>query len=223
MRKTLLCCLLLMGCVPDPGTLEDGLTDCIPQGELADDVLVLVDGNGGQVLATRPLVAPLVETTPERVALDLSRALGRASFVGSPDSELWPFLVEGPSIQGEADTYVTDRSGTALLRASIMYNGEGRLFEPAEWSAGEVYSPAVRSSFSTPTCTRTPDPVEVSVVPLGTSSRTRKRQYAAMTVLSQAVASGPRRTSAVIFGVRTGVPSMYSTFWLFSSRSERSR
>lgn len=223
MRKTVLCCLLLIACVPDARTLEDGLTNCIPQGGLADDVLVLVDGNGGQVLATRPLVAPLVETNPERVALDLSRAMGRASFVGSPDSELWPFLVEGPRTQGEADTYVTDRSGTVLLRASIVYNGEGRLFEPAEWSAVEVSSPAVRSSFSTPTCTRTPDPVEVNVVPMGTSSRTRERQYAAMTVLSQVVASGPRRTSAVIFGIRTGVPSMHSTFWLFSSRKEPGR
>jgi hypothetical protein len=213
-------CLLLLGCGSEARWLEDGLTECVPQGEGHDDLLVLIDGNGGQTLATSPLVTPSSLSTPELVGLAISQTAGQATFVGSQESELWPFLVEGPSTQGEGEIHVTDRAGKLLLRASIAFDGEGSIFTPTTWSSNAVFQPRIRSHYLTPTCSRTADPTDIAVVPLGTSSKTRERLYAAMTNLSSAVGKGPRRTSAVIFGIRTGVPALYSTFWLFSSRKE---
>lgn len=209
---------LLVGCGPGAAaSLEEGLADCLPQGALADDTLVLVDGAGQQVLATLPFLPPQTERTPELVAQELSAAHGQAVFVGTPDSDLWPFLVQGPRTEGEAETFVTDRSGRLVLRASIAWDGEGSIFTPSAWGRAEVFKPYFRRSDVTPTCSRTAEP-SVAVVPVGTSQKADDWQYAAVTALSRVVAYGPRQNSAVVFGIRTGVPALFSTFWLFSSR-----
>lgn len=220
MRRCFLLFPFLFGCGPRAApSLDDGLADCIPQGDLVGDTLVFVNGNGEQVLATLPFVAPQVEKTPDFVARELSLAHGQAVFVGNPLSDLWPFLVQGPRTEGEAETLVTDRSGGIVLHASIAWDGEGSIFAPAAWGRVEVFQPYLRTHVVTPTCTRTADP-ELAVVPVGTSQKASTRLYAAVTTLSRTIASGPRRNSAVVFGIRTGVPALYSTFWLFSSRSE---
>lgn len=212
--------MLLVSCGPGAAfSLDDGMADCLPQGGLANDTLLFIDGNGEQVLATMPFLAPQTERTPELVAQELSASHGQAVFVGNSDSDLWPFLVQGPRTEGEAETFVTDRSGSIVLRASIAWDGEGSIFAPSAWGQSEVFRPFVRRHVVTPTCTRSSEPT-VAVVPMGTSQKASARQYAAVTTLSRAVASGPRRNSAVVFGIRTGVPALYSTFWLFSSRSE---
>lgn len=212
--------ILPIGCGPGVAqSLSDGLADCIPQGDLASDTLVLIDGNGEQVLASMPFVAPQTARTPESVAQEISASHGQAVFVGNSDADLWPFLVQGPRTEGEAETFVTDRSGSLVLRASIAWDGEGSISAPSAWGQSEVFRPTVRRHAVTPTCTRSAEPT-VAVVPMGTSQKASARQYAAVTTLSRAVASGPRRNSAVVFGIRTGVPALYSTFWLFSSRSE---
>lgn len=212
--------LSLVGCGPSSArSLEDGLADCLPQGDLAADALVFINGNGEQVLATLPFLAPQSERTPELVAEELSASHGQAAFVGNSGSDLWPFLVQGPRTEGEAETFITDRAGTIVLRASIAWDGEGSIFTPSAWGRVEVFQPYFRSHVVTPTCTRSADP-DVAIVPAGTSQKASARLYAAVTTLSRAVAGGPRRNSAVVFGIRTGVPALYSTFWLFSSRRE---
>ncbi len=212
---------LLIGCGPGAArSLEEGLADCLPQGALADDALVFVDGAGEQVLATLPFLPPQTERTPELVAQELSAAHGQAVFVGNPDSDLWPFLVQGPRTEGESETFVTDRSGSLVLRASIAWDGEGSIFTPSAWGRPEIFKPFLRRADVTPTCSRTAEP-GVAVVPVGTSQKASDWQYAAVTTLSRVVAGGPRQNSAVVFGIRTGVPALFSTFWLFSSRQRR--
>ena len=212
------CSVLLASCGPGAAlSLEEGLADCLPQGELVNDSLVFVDGTGQQVLATLPFVPPQAERTPELVAQELSAAHGHAVFVGAADSDLWPFLVQGPRTEGEAETFVTDRSGCVVLRASIAWDGVGSIFIPAAWGRAEVFNPSLRQLAVTPTCSRTAEP-SVAVVPVGSSQRASAWRYAAVTTLSRVVAPGPRRNSAVVFGIRTGVPALSSTFWLFSSR-----
>lgn len=212
--------LSLVGCSPSSArSLEDGLADCLPQGDLSDDALLFVDGNGDEVLAILPFLAPRSERTPELVAEGLSVAHGQAAFVGNSESDLWPFLVQGPRTEGEAETFITDRSGTVVLHASIAWDGEGSIFTPSAWGRAEVFRPYIRNHVATPTCTRSAEP-NVAIVPAGTSQKANARLYAAVTTLSRAVAGGPRRNSAVVFGIRTGVPALNSTFWLFSSRRE---
>ena len=211
---------LLIGCGPGTAvSLEESLADCLPQGDLVDDALLLVDGPGQQVLGSLPFLAPQTVRTPELVAEELSAAHGQASFVGDLDSDLWPFLVQGPNTQGEAETFITDRSGRVVLHASIAWDGEGSIFTPAEWGRPEVFKPYLRRPVVTPTCSRTAEP-GVAVVPVGTSQKASAWGYAAVTTLSRAVSSDARRNSAVIFGIRTGVPALYSTFWLFTSRRQ---